>query len=43
MNTRFYTLVLFIIFATPQSYAQEAIFLIRHAEQMIDVEDPPPH
>jgi phosphohistidine phosphatase SixA len=41
MNIRFYTLVLFIIFATPQSYAQEAIFLIRHAEQMIDVENPP--
>ena len=41
MNTRFYTLFLFIILATPQAYAQEAIFLIRHAEQMIDVEDPP--
>ena len=41
MNIRFYTLVLFIIFTAPQSYAQEAIFLIRHAEQMIDVEDPP--
>lgn len=41
MNTRIYTVFLFIIFATPQSYAQEAIFLIRHAEQMIDVEDPP--
>ena len=41
MNIRFCTLVLFIIFTTPQSYAQEAIFLIRHAEQMIDVEDPP--
>jgi phosphohistidine phosphatase SixA len=41
MIIRFCTLVLFIIFATPQSYAQEAILLIRHAEQMIDVEDPP--
>ena len=41
MNIRFYALALFIIFAAPQSYAQEAIFLIRHAEQMIDVEDPP--
>jgi len=41
MRIQFYTLVLLIIFATPPSYAQEAIFLIRHAEQMIDVEDPP--
>ena len=41
MRYRFYTLALLIIFATPPSNAQEAIFLIRHAEQMIDVEDPP--
>ena len=41
MRYRFYTLVLLIIFATHPSHAQEAIFLIRHAEQMIDVEDPP--
>ena len=41
MRVQFYTLVLLIIFATPPSHAQEAIFLIRHAEQMIDVEDPP--
>jgi phosphohistidine phosphatase SixA len=41
MNIRFCTLALLIIFVSPQSYAQEAIFLIRHAEQMIDVEDPP--
>ena len=41
MRIRFYTLVLLIIFAIPTSHAQEAIFLIRHAEQMLDVEDPP--
>jgi broad specificity phosphatase PhoE len=41
MRIQFYTLVLLIIFAIPISHAQEAIFLIRHAEQIIDVEDPP--
>ena len=41
MRIRFCTLVLLVIFATPLTHAQEAIFLIRHAEQMIDVEDPP--
>ena len=25
----------------PQAYAQEVVYLIRHSEQMIDVEDPP--
>jgi broad specificity phosphatase PhoE len=34
-------LTLLIIFVTPVIHAQEAIFLIRHAEQMLDVEDPP--
>ena len=34
-------ILLVIISATPLAYAQEAIFLIRHAEQMLDVEDPP--
>jgi phosphohistidine phosphatase SixA len=33
--------ILLIISATPAIHAQEAIFLIRHAEQMLDVEDPP--
>ena len=41
MPYRSCSLVLLIIFALPPSHAQEAIFLIRHAEQMIDVEDPP--
>ena len=33
--------ILLFISATPAVHAQEAIFLIRHAEQMLDVEDPP--
>lgn len=41
MRIQFYTLVLLIIIVITPSHAQEAIFLIRHAEQMIDVEDPP--
>ena len=34
-------LILLIISATPVVHAQEAIFLVRHAEQVHDVEDPP--
>ena len=34
-------LFLLVFSATPPSFAQEAIFLIRHAEQVHDVEDPP--
>jgi broad specificity phosphatase PhoE len=34
-------LILLIAAAAPVAHAQEAIFLIRHAEQMLDVEDPP--
>lgn len=34
-------LILFIASVAPVAYAQEAIFIIRHAEQMLDVEDPP--
>ena len=41
MRYRLLSVILFIIFATPVAHAQEAIFLIRHAEQMLDVEDPP--
>ena len=41
MRYQFYSVILFVIFAAPISHAQEAIFLIRHAEQMLDVEDPP--
>jgi broad specificity phosphatase PhoE len=41
MRYGFLSFILLIIFATPLAYAQEAIFLIRHAEQMLDVEDPP--
>ncbi len=41
MRYVFFSLVLLVISATPLAYAQEAIFLIRHAEQVHDVEDPP--
>ena len=41
MRIIFISLILFVNSATPLAYAQEAIFLIRHAEQMLDVEDPP--
>jgi broad specificity phosphatase PhoE len=41
MRYQFFSVILFIIFAAPVTHAQEAIFLIRHAEQMLDVEDPP--
>jgi len=41
MRYQFCSAILFIIFAAPATHAQEAIFLIRHAEQMLDVEDPP--
>jgi broad specificity phosphatase PhoE len=35
------SLILLIAAAAPVAHAEEAIFLIRHAEQMLDVEDPP--
>ena len=41
MRYGFLSFILLVISATPLAYAQEAIFLIRHAEQMLDVEDPP--
>lgn len=41
MRYQLLSLILLIIFVTPVVHAQEAIFLIRHAEQMLDVEDPP--
>jgi broad specificity phosphatase PhoE len=41
MRYVFLSLILVVISATQLTYAQEAIFLIRHAEQMHDVEDPP--
>ncbi len=41
MRYVFLSLILVVISATQLTYAQEAIFLIRHAEQMLDVEDPP--
>lgn len=41
MKHPIYIPVLLVFLAVPPSHAQEAIFLIRHAEQMIDVEDPP--
>ncbi len=33
--------ILFSFLALPIAHAQQAIYLIRHAEQMLDVEDPP--
>ncbi len=30
-----------LVLATSTAYAQQAIFLIRHSEQVLDVEDPP--
>jgi broad specificity phosphatase PhoE len=41
MRYGFLSLILLVISATPSAFAQEAIFLIRHAEQVHDVEDPP--
>ena len=41
MRYVFLSLILVVISATQLTYAQEAIYLIRHAEQMHDVEDPP--
>ena len=41
MQHRICSFVLLTFLAIPASHAQEAIFLIRHAEQMLDVEDPP--
>ena len=41
MRYVFLSLILIVISATQLTYAQEAIFLIRHAEQMHDVENPP--
>ena len=41
MRYVFLSLILVVISATQLTYAQEAIFLIRHAEQAHDVEDPP--
>ena len=41
MRYGFLCLILLVISATPSAFAQEAIFLIRHAEQVHDVENPP--
>ena len=41
MRYRLLSVFLFIIFATPVTHAQQGVFLIRHAEQVLDVEDPP--
>ena len=44
MRYRLIGLILLIPFsfsALPIAHAQQAIYLIRHAEQMLDVEDPP--
>jgi len=41
MRYQLLSLVLLIISATPIAHSQEAIFLIRHAEQVHDVENPP--
>jgi broad specificity phosphatase PhoE len=41
MRYQLISLILLIAAAAPLAHAQEAIFLIRHAEQVHDVEDPP--
>lgn len=41
MRYQLLSLILLIISATPIAHSQEAIFLIRHAEQVHDVENPP--
>lgn len=41
MRYHLFSLILVTISATAVAQAQEAVFLIRHAEQMLDVEDPP--
>ena len=41
MRYHLLSLILFTISVTAVAQAQEAVFLIRHAEQMHDVEDPP--
>jgi len=41
MRSQLSIVILFIIFVAPAAFAEEAIFLIRHAEQVHDVEDPP--
>ena len=41
MRYHLLSLILFTISVTAAAQAQEAVFLIRHAEQMHDVEDPP--
>ena len=41
MRYQFPSLFLLIIFVIPAAHSQEAIFLIRHADQMLDVENPP--
>ena len=41
MRYQLISLILLVASVAPEAHAQEAIFLIRHAEQMHDVEDPP--
>jgi len=41
MRSQLSIVILFIIFVAPAAFAEEAIFLIRHAEQELDIEDPP--
>jgi broad specificity phosphatase PhoE len=41
MRYQFFSLMLLIIFAAPVAQAQQGVFLIRHAEQVHDVENPP--
>ena len=41
MRYLLFSLILFTISVNSVAQAQEAVFLIRHAEQMHDVEDPP--
>ena len=41
MRYQFFSLILFLIFTVPLAQAQPGVFLIRHAEQVHDVENPP--
>jgi len=41
MRSQVSIVILLMVFVAPAAFAQQAIFLIRHAEQELDVEDPP--
>jgi phosphohistidine phosphatase SixA len=41
MKSQLSAVILFIFSVAPAAFAEEAVFLIRHAEQELDIEDPP--